>query len=133
MMTKRLLLVVISYCLLCKVWAQSIPKNYATDTAFFTYSYGAIVRGDSTKKEVALVFIGDEFGDGLASIIQTLQKQKIKGTYFFTGRFYRNPTFQTYIKQLYKKGNYLRPHSNSQLLYCHWNKRESSLVTKDTF
>src|SRR5204863_1056345 len=29
----------------------------------FSYSYGAIIRGDSTQKKIALVFTGDEFAD----------------------------------------------------------------------
>jgi len=99
----------------------------------FTYTHGGIVRADSTKKEIALVFTADELGDGLPAIIQTLQKQNIKASFFFTGRCYRNKSFQPYIKQLYKSGNYLGPHSNEHLLYCDWNNRDSLLVTHEKF
>src|SRR6266487_755652 len=99
----------------------------------YSFSYGGIVRGDSTKKEIALVFTGDEFGDGLSTIINTLQQQNIHGSFFFTGRFYRNASFQSNIEQLYKNGNYLGPHSNEHLLYCDWNKRDSLLVTQQLF
>jgi peptidoglycan/xylan/chitin deacetylase (PgdA/CDA1 family) len=99
----------------------------------FTFSHGAIVRGDSTKKEVALVFTGDEFADGLPTIIETLKKQNVHGAFFFTGRFYRNALFQPYLLQLYKNGNYLSLHSNGHLLYCDWNKRDSLFVTEDSF
>jgi endoglucanase len=95
-------------------------------------SQGAIIRGDSTKKQIALVFTGDEFGDGLTSIANTLQKQKVKGSFFFTGRFYRNPDFLPGIKRLYAQHNLIGPHSDMHLLYCDWNKRDSTLVTADS-
>ena len=41
----------------------------------FSYSHGAIVRGDTTTKEIALVFTGDEFGDGGSFISETLKKK----------------------------------------------------------
>lgn len=94
---------------------------------------GGIIRGDSTQKKIALVFTADEFGDGLPAITTTLQQQKVNGSFFFTGRFYRNEKFQPYIKQLYKQGNYMGPHSNAHLLYCDWKKRDSLLVTKEVF
>ncbi|HWB28829.1 MAG TPA: glycoside hydrolase family 9 protein [Chitinophagaceae bacterium] len=99
----------------------------------YTIQQGGIVRGDSTKKEVALVFTGDEFGDGLPSITGTLQKHGIHGSFFFTGRFYRTAAFTPWLKQLYKNGNYLSSHSNMHLLYNDWTKRDSLLVTKQVF
>jgi len=98
-----------------------------------TYSHGGIVRGDSAKKEIALVFTADEFGDGLSSIIKTLHHKNIKGSFFFTGRFYRNKKFQPYIQQLYNDGHYLGPHSDGHVLYNDWNKRDSLLITHDAF
>ncbi len=99
----------------------------------FTYSHGAIIRGDSTKKQIALVFTGDEFADGGDFITQTLKKQNIKASFFFTGHFYKNPEFQKTIQDLKNKNNYLGPHSYDHLLYCDWIKRDSLLVTKDEF
>jgi len=130
---KKLLFIQLFYSMLFAIHAQKAFKNYASDSAIVTYSYGGIIRADSTKKEIALVFTGDEFGDGLPSITETLNKQNIRGSFFFTGRFYRTKLFQPYIKQLYKNGNYLGPHSNDHLLYCDWNNRDSLLVTKQTF
>jgi peptidoglycan/xylan/chitin deacetylase (PgdA/CDA1 family) len=95
-------------------------------------SHGAVIRGDSAKKQIALVFTGDEFGDGLPVITNTLEKQHIKASFFFTGRFYRTKTFQPLIKKLYAGGHILGPHSDQHLLYCDWTKRDSLLVTKDS-
>jgi peptidoglycan/xylan/chitin deacetylase (PgdA/CDA1 family) len=107
--------------------AKSVKKNNQ-----FQMSEGAIIRGDSTKKEIALIFTGDEFGDGLSSIANTLEKQQVKGSFFFTGRFYRNKSFQPGIKKLYQQKNMLGSHSDMHLLYCDWTKRDSTLVTKDS-
>lgn len=97
-----------------------------------TESQGAIIRGDSLQKKIALVFTGDEFGEGLDTISNTLTKNQIQGSFFFTGRFYRNPLFQPAIKKLIAGGNLLGPHSDQHLLYCDWTNRNKTLVTKDS-
>jgi len=96
-------------------------------------SNGAIIRGDSTQKNIALVFTGDEFADGGNHISQTLAKENIKASFFFTGNFYRNPAFKKLITGLKNDGHYLGPHSDKHLLYCDWVKRDSLLVTKEQF
>ncbi|WPQ62779.1 glycoside hydrolase family 9 protein [Chitinophaga sancti] len=88
-----------------------------------------IVRTDTTKKEISLVFTADEFADGLPTITRVLQQQKVKASFFFTGRFYERHDVRTLIKQ----GHYLGPHSDQHLLYCDWGKRDSMLVTKTEF
>lgn len=109
-------------------------KSFNTSSAkTFSYSYGAVIRGDTTQKQIALVFTGDEFSDGGEYIAKTLKEQKIKASFFFTGRFYRNPQFKTIIQQLKKDGHYLGAHSNDHLLYCDWSKRDSLLVSKEQF
>ena len=118
---------------------EAESKNLITQSKPFlkneniTMSHGAIVKGDSTKKEIALVFTADEFGEGIPTIIETLQKQNVKGSFFFTGRFYNNPQNEPNIKSLFKNFHYLGPHSNYHLLYCDWNKRDSTLISRRTF
>ncbi len=94
---------------------------------------GAIIRAGNMKKEIALVFTGDEFADGGKLIADVLQKQGVHASFFFTGNFYRNNAFKPLIKQLQQKGNYLGPHSDQHLLYCDWSNRDSLLVTKSQF
>ena len=98
-----------------------------------TYVQGAIVRGDTTQKKLALIFTADEFGEGLPAIIKQLNAENIKAGFFFTGRFYRDPKFQRIINRLQQNGHYLGPHSDNHLLYNDWTKRDSLLVTKDSF
>jgi peptidoglycan/xylan/chitin deacetylase (PgdA/CDA1 family) len=99
----------------------------------FSYDHGAVIRGDSSAKNIALVFTGDEFADGGNFIASTLRQQKIKASFFFTGRFYKNPAFKKIVRELNSAGHYLGPHSNQHLLYCDWNKRDSLFVTKEEF
>ena len=95
--------------------------------------HGAIIRGNTNKKQIALVFTADEFADGGKIILSTLEKQHIKASFFFTGKFYRNPVFQSLILEAKRQGHYLGPHSDQHLLYCDWNNRDSLLVTKQNF
>lgn len=99
----------------------------------YQQTLGAITRGNKAEKKIALVFTGDEFADGGNSINQTLKANKTKASFFFTGRFYRNPKFNQLIKSLKANGNYLGPHSNEHLLYNDWTKRDSLLVNQKTF
>lgn len=94
---------------------------------------GAIIKGDTSAAKIALVFTGDEFADG-GTVIQTaLRRQKCKASFFFTGRFYRNPEFGSLVKRLKANGHYLGSHSDAHLLYCDWKKRDSLLVSKEQF
>jgi endoglucanase len=95
--------------------------------------YGAVIRGDTTQKQIALVFTGDSFADGGEMIASTLQRKKIKASFFFTGNFYRNSKFESLIKNLKTSGHYLGAHSDKHLLYCDWAKRDSLLVTHQQF
>lgn len=96
-------------------------------------AYGAVIRGDTTLKEIALVFTGDEFGDGGEFIAQTLRDNKIKASFFLTGNFYRYDEYIPLVKQLKQDGNYLGSHSDKHLLYCDWGDRDSLFVTKKEF
>ena len=98
-----------------------------------TLDHGAITRGNNNKKQLALVFTGDEYSEGAAYITRLLQKENSKASFFFTGRFYRNAANKQIIAQLRKQGNYLGPHSDQHLLYCDWHQRDSLLVTHEQF
>lgn len=99
----------------------SLPRPYA------------IIRGDTSQKKLTIVFTGDEFGEGGTVIANTLRQQNCKASFFFTGRFYRQPAFRSLITQLKQDGHYLGPHSDQHLLYCDWSKRDSLLVTHPQF
>lgn len=108
-------------------------KENESKEKHFSFSHLGIIRGNSTKKRIALVFTGDEFGDGGDFISNTLKKEKVSASFFLTGNFYRNPAFKKIITELKKNKNYLSTHSDQHLLYCDWYKRDSLLVTKEQF
>lgn len=100
-----------------------------------TYEYvrGAIIRGYTDQKRIALVFTGDEFAEGGSFVANTLKREKVKASFFFTGNFYRNKNFQPFIQQLKKDNHYLGPHSDKHLLYCDWDDRDKLLVSRKEF
>lgn len=94
---------------------------------------GAIIRGDTSRRELTLVLTGDEFADGGLVIRQTLRQHRVPAAFFLTGNFYRNLAFAQLIRGLRQDGHYLGAHSDRHLLYADWGKRDSLLVTKEEF
>jgi peptidoglycan/xylan/chitin deacetylase (PgdA/CDA1 family) len=116
------------------IWLLMIfPADNHAQKNSCTYIQGGIVRGDTLKKEMSIVFTGDTFSDGASHIIKVLHKQKVKASFFFTGNFYRDPDNTKYIYKMIKDGHYLGGHSDQHLLYCDWGKRDSLLITKEEF
>jgi len=99
----------------------------------YAYVEGGIVRGEVDTPELALVFTGDEYADGGDLIRSMLRGHDVPASFFFTGRFYRNPAFHALITGLKKDGHYLGAHSDQHLLYCSWEDRDRLLVTRDSF
>ena len=114
--------------ILLLIFAISCKKEDRTVSSF-----GAVIRGDTTVKNIALVFTGDEFGDGSDFITATLKDHNVKASFFLTGNFYRNEKFSPVIRELKNNGNYLGSHSDKHLLYCDWTKRDSLLISKKEF
>jgi len=94
---------------------------------------GAVIFKDTTRKIIYPVFTGHDFGEGFPVIEEILDRRGIKASFFFTGDFYRDPQFESLIRRLLEKGNYLGAHSNKHLLYCSWENRDSLLVDRATF
>ncbi len=92
---------------------------------------GAIVRGDTARKAIALVFTGHEYADGGEAVREALKTAGTPASFFFTGDFYRS--FPALVAGLKKDGHYLGAHSDRHLLYCSWEKRDSLLISQETF
>lgn len=97
----------------------------------YVSSYGGIIRTDTTKKVVHLIFSGHEFDDGAEKILECLSKKNIKASFFFTGDFIRNHS--ELIKTLKSYGHYIGPHSDKHLLYADWINRDSLLISERDF
>jgi len=98
----------------------------------FERRQGALCRGYRDKKEMALVFTGGEYGEGLETILDELKKRKIQAAFFFTGDFFEIKAHQPLIRRLVKEGHYLGPHSDKHLLLADW-EHERTLVTREEF
>lgn len=116
-----------------KTPTQKKPLSSTANAGAKPATTRVITRGDTSRKQLAIVFTGDEFGDGGPVIARTLKNKGIKASFFLTGRFYSTAAFYTTIKQLKEDGHYLGAHSDQHLLYCDWTKRDSLLVTQKEF
>ncbi len=116
--------------LLSSLEAPGLKKHLERQTAD---NQGAIVRMNSEEKKIYLIFSAHEFNEGGQVIEKSLRKFGSKGSFFFTGDFYRNKQNTVLIKQLLANGHYLGAHSDRHLLYADWVKRDSTLVKRIDF
>ncbi len=99
----------------------------------FTYDRGALIRGDRTQKQIALVFTGGEHGESTATILDVLRELKLPAAFFVTGAYLANDAYHPHLQRMLTDGHYVGPHSDAHLLYCSWEDREQTLVTRDEF
>ena len=94
---------------------------------------GGIIRGPTSARRLAIVFTGHEYAEGGQVILNELGKHKGKGSFFFTGVFLTNPSFEPLVQRIVREGHYLGPHSDKHLLYCPWEGPKTTLVTHADF
>jgi peptidoglycan/xylan/chitin deacetylase (PgdA/CDA1 family) len=99
----------------------------------WTFTEGAPVRGDTSKKQIALIFTGGDYGEGTGHILDVLHRRKVKGSFFVTGDYIRKPDLQPHLTRMVKDGHYLGPHSDKHPLYAPWEDRKKTLVTEEEF
>lgn len=96
-------------------------------------SHGGIVRGPRGDKKIALEFTGHTFAEGGETILNELGKHNAKASFFLTGDFLDNPEFAPLVHRMVEEGHYLGPHSGKHLLYCSWEDRGKTLVSRQVF
>lgn len=121
------------YFVLLSLLACGIKRESPVHFSRVQYEKGAIVRGDTSRREIALVFTADTYGEGGEYVRQVLRQHNQRASFFFTGNFYRNADFAPLIYDLIGDGHYLGAHSDRHLLYCDWQNRDSLLVSRETF
>jgi len=99
----------------------------------FQMDEGAIRRGSTTHKQIALVFTADENVDGAESIFDALAKRDLQASFFLTGRSLDAPKMRDWTRRAIAAGHYVGPHSDGHLLYSDWKDRQKSLVSKKRF
>ncbi len=107
------------------------PHGSSDPLAHSVWDHGGIVRLDTTRKTIYLVFTGHEFAEGGDHVRETLRSKGVRAAFFFTGDFYRASAFEGLIRSLKEGGHYLGAHSDKHLLYAPWEDRDSTLVTYD--
>jgi peptidoglycan/xylan/chitin deacetylase (PgdA/CDA1 family) len=117
--------------------ASSMPTSQPIVPDFsnkpWTIVEGGVTRGDTSKKQLALVFTGGDFGEGTGHVLDTLAAHKIKASFFFTGDYLRKPEHAAYLKRIVAEQHYLGPHSDTHPLYVPWEDRKKTLVTREFF
>ena len=103
------------------------------DRSSFTYDRGGIVRGPRDRKVMSIIFTGGSFAEGGNRILDDLKKRGIKGSFFFTGDFFRTKDFKPVIERVRDEGHYLGPHSDSHPLYASWETPPKLLISRKDF
>ncbi|PTX96593.1 polysaccharide deacetylase family protein [Opitutus sp. ER46] len=98
-----------------------------------TWREGAVVRGPTDAKRVALVFTGHSFAEGAPDILAALNRHHARASFFLTGVFLDNPAFAPLLQRLVHEGHYVGPHSDQHLLLCDWTPAKTRLVTREVF
>ncbi len=121
-------------CYYFSLLENGIYKNdvHAEGTKTVTDDNGAVVRLDPSEKRIYLIFSADSMFQGGEKILKVLKKNKIKGSFFFTGNFLRMKSMEPVIKQIISEGHYVGGHSDKHLLYASWEKRSETLLSKDS-
>jgi peptidoglycan/xylan/chitin deacetylase (PgdA/CDA1 family) len=113
--------------------APPVPAARPDPPDRLTRVHGGIVRGDLAARRLALVFTGHEHAEGGNAILDSLARAGLRGSFFLTGDFLRNPSFAPLIRRMVSGGHYVGPHSDRHLLCCDWDERRRTLVSANAF
>lgn len=104
-----------------------------TSQPAFTYDHGGITRGDRSRRALAIVFTADEYGESTEHILDVLARSRQHASFFLTGNYVRVGRYRPLIRRMVREGHYVGPHSDTHPLYCSWESRRQSLVTRAFF
>jgi peptidoglycan/xylan/chitin deacetylase (PgdA/CDA1 family) len=98
-----------------------------------TLDEGAAIRGDRSRRELALLFTGGAFGEGTGAVLDALRRRGLPAAFFLTGEYLAVPEQRAMVRTMLADGHYVGPHSDAHLLYCAWEDRRRNLVDEATF
>jgi peptidoglycan/xylan/chitin deacetylase (PgdA/CDA1 family) len=98
-----------------------------------TFDEGAVIRGDRSRQEIALIFTGGDYGEGTEHILDVLRDRSIHASFFVTGDYLASESRRQLVRRMVADGHYVGPHSHGHLLYCSWEDRQETLVTEEQF
>lgn len=119
----------------CAGCAEQNPQNAWTgrDCPAWTYDHGGIVRGDRATGSIALVFTGGDYGEGTEAVLGALLAAHVRASFFLTGGYLAAPEHRRFVERMVADGHYVGPHSHAHPLYCSWEDRDRSLISRDEF
>jgi peptidoglycan/xylan/chitin deacetylase (PgdA/CDA1 family) len=94
---------------------------------------GAIVRGATDRRQIALIFTGHEYAEGARTILDVLAQRRMQASFFLTGVFLRDPQKAGLVKRMVDDGHYVGAHSDAHLLYAPWTGPKVTLVSRREF
>jgi peptidoglycan/xylan/chitin deacetylase (PgdA/CDA1 family) len=113
--------------------AGPLEADESWDDSDWTMVEGGVIRGDVDRRELALIFTADTFGEGTVPILETLRLQQVRGSFFLTGAYLADPAHQSCVRRMVSEGHYVGPHSHGHQLLCPWDDRQRSLVSEQAF
>lgn len=112
---------------------EEMGRSQKTSAESFTKDpYGAIVRVNPDSRKIYLCFTADVNFNGGEAILKTLDKNKVKGNFFFTGNGLRAEQNKDIVKRLVAGGHYVGGHSDKHALYCDWGPQRPDLMSADS-
>lgn len=94
--------------------------------------FGTIVKRDGVGKTIYFIFSADSMFEGADTVLNVLDKRKIKGSFFFTGNCLRMQEHHDKINRIITDGHYVGAHSDKHILYADWDKNRTNLVSDDS-
>lgn len=91
-----------------------------------------MVRAGTGMRAVHLVFSADSMFEGGAYVLDVLDSAGVKGSFFFTGNFLRDPANAPVIRRAIDAGHYVGPHGDRHLLLAGWDAERTTLVAPDS-
>jgi peptidoglycan/xylan/chitin deacetylase (PgdA/CDA1 family) len=119
--------------MLCLLVTAPALAGHAAPGAPCEIHHGAITRGPTEEKRIALIFTGHGYAEGADTILGALSQRDAQASFFLTGDFLANPTFAPQVQRMVEAGHYIGPHSDKHLLYCEWNSERTTRVTREAF
>lgn len=113
---------------------RALQRAAFTDPATgLTWQQGAIRRGPTHERNIALLFTAHTFAEGGETILNELARRGAKASFFLTGEFLEGPQFAPLVRRMISERHYVGPHSDRHLLYCSWEAEPRLLVTREQF
>ncbi len=106
------------------------PHKPPLDSAV-VLSHGGVVKGSVNREEVAMVFTADSMFEGVDPILLALERAGVKGAFFFTQYMLNN--HPDVVWKIKNRGHYVSHHGYNHKLYCDWENRDSTLISRDEF